>query len=72
MNTNTANIPAGSNISKNIVMNTDNEIIEPVDSIVIYEHICDKKNCKRVLTLNLMGTTPAHLKGWELIDLLHN
>jgi tRNA-dependent cyclodipeptide synthase len=64
---NTANIPAGSNISKNIVMNTDNEIIEPVDSIVIYEHICDKKNCKQILTLNLVGTTPAHLKGWELV-----
>lgn len=62
-----ANIPAGSNIPKNVVMDTDNNVIEPIDSIAIYEHIGKKDGCKQVLTLNLVGTTPAHLKGWELV-----
>jgi len=65
---NTANIPTGNFIPKNIILNTDNEIVEPIDSIVIYEHICEKNNCKQMLTLNLVGTTPAHLKGWELVQ----
>jgi len=64
---NTANIPAGSNISKNVVMNTDNEIIEPIDSIVIYEHICEEESCKQILTLNLVDSTPVYLKGWKLV-----
>ena len=68
MNTNTANIPEGYAIPKNVVLNTDNEVVEVLDSIAIYEHICEKDGRKRVLTLNLVGTTPAHLKGWELVQ----
>jgi len=64
---NTANIPAGNNFPKNTVLNMDDDIVEPLDSIVIYEHVCEKNNCKHILTLNLVGTTPAHLKGWELV-----
>jgi len=65
---NTANIPAGNNLPKNTVLNMDNDLIEPIDSIVIYEHICEGNTCKQILTLNLMDSTPAHLKGWELVQ----
>jgi len=68
MNTNTANIPEGYAIPKNVVLNTNNEVVEVLDSVAIYEHICEKDGRKRVLTLNLVGTTPAHLKGWELVQ----
>jgi len=68
MNTNTANIPEGYAIPKNVVLNTDNEVVEVLDSIAIYEHDCEKDGHKRILTLNLVGTTPAHLKGWELVQ----
>ena len=65
---NTANIPEGYAIPKNVVLNTDNKVVEVLDSIAIYEHICEKDGRKRILTLNLVGTTPAHLKGWELVQ----
>ena len=68
MNTNTANIPEGYAIPKNVVLNTNNEVVEVLDSVAIHEHICEKDGRKRVLTLNLVGTTPAHLKGWELVQ----
>jgi len=67
MNTNTANIPTGYAIPKNVVLNTDNEVVEVLDSIAIYEHIFEKDGRKRILTLNLVGTSPVHLKGWELV-----
>ncbi len=67
MNTNTANIPEGYAIPKNVVLNTDNEVVEVLDSIAIYEHIFEKDGRKRILTLNLVGTSPVHLKGWELV-----
>lgn len=63
----TANIPLNNSIPQNIVVNTENEEIKLFDSIAIYEHVCEKTNRKRVLTLNLVGTSPAHLKGWELV-----
>lgn len=53
-------------IPGNIITNTNNEIIEPIDSMIIYEHE-EKDGKKYALTLNLVGTTPAHLKGWELV-----
>lgn len=62
-----SDFPIGSDIPKNIVLNTNNDVVQPLDSIAIYEHVCDKTACKRVLTLNLVGTTPAHLRGWELV-----
>jgi len=58
----------GSDIRNNVVLNTDNEAVKVIDSIAIYEHICEKDGRKWVLTLNLVGTTPAHLKGWELVQ----
>lgn len=64
----TANIPAGNNFPKNTVLNMDNNIVEPIDSIVIYEHICERNTCKQILTLNLVDSTPVHLKGWELVQ----
>jgi cyclo(L-tyrosyl-L-tyrosyl) synthase len=64
---NTANIPAGNNFPKNTVLNMDNNVIEPIDSIVVYEHICERNTCKQILTLNLVDSTPVHQKGWELI-----
>jgi|GEM_PF-6130878 len=64
----TANIPTGNFIPKNIILNTDNDIVEVLDSIVIYEHLCEEDGHKRILTLNLVGDTPAHLKGWELVQ----
>lgn len=55
-------------IADNIVVNNDihHETVEAIDSIIIYEstNIAGKK---QALTLNLVGTTPAHLKGWELV-----
>lgn len=63
----TANIPLNNAIPNNNVLNTNNEVVEVLDSIAIYEHFCKKKQCHQVLTLNLLGTTPAHLKGWELV-----
>jgi tRNA-dependent cyclodipeptide synthase len=63
----TANLPLNNTIPNNLVLNTYNETVEVLDSIAIYEHICEKTKHKRVLTLNLLGTTPAHLKGWELV-----
>ncbi len=63
----TANLPLNNTIPNNLVLNTYNETVEVLDSIAIYEHICEKTKHKSVLTLNLLGTTPAHLKGWELV-----
>lgn len=63
----TNNIPTGSNLSNNELLNTNNETIEVLDSIAIYEHVCKKSGCKKILTLNLVGQTPAHKKGWELV-----
>jgi hypothetical protein len=51
---------------ENTITNTDNEVIEPLESIEIYTHT-SKEGKKYRLTLNLVGTTPAHLKGWELV-----
>jgi len=65
---NTAHIPSGNGIYKYTTLSVDNSVIEPLDSIVIYEHVCEKKDCKRMLTLNLVGTTTAHQKGWELVQ----
>lgn len=62
-----AALPIGNNMSKNIVLNTDNDVVQPLDSIVIYEHSYENVPSKRLLTLNLVGTTPVHLKGWELV-----
>jgi len=64
---NTANIPESYAIPKNVVLNTNNDVVEVLDSVAIYEHVCEKDGRKRILTLNLVGTTPAHLKGWELV-----
>ncbi len=63
----TANIPVNNIIPNNILLDTHNETVEVLDSIAIYEHVCEKTKRKRVLTLNLVGTTPAHLMGWELV-----
>lgn len=63
----TANIPVNNSIVKNTVLNAYNDIVNPVDSIAIYEHVCENTMSKRILTLNLVGTTPTHLKGWELV-----
>ncbi len=62
-----ATLPIGNNMPKNIVLNTDNDVVQPLDSIVIYEHSYENVPSKRLLTLNLVGTTPVHLKGWELV-----
>lgn len=63
----TNSIPFGRQISNNVVLNTNNESIEVLDSIAIYEHVCKRNGCRKVLTLNLVGETPAHKKGWELV-----
>lgn len=63
----TENFPTNHIIPKNTVLNTENNKIEVLDSIAIYEHTCEKSLCKRVLTLNLVGATPVHQKGWELV-----
>lgn len=59
----TANIPVNNIIPQNIILNTENKEVEPYDSIAIYEH-----QNGQVLTLNLVGTTPAHLRGWQLVQ----
>lgn len=63
----TANIPLNNIIRNNIVLNTYNETVKTLDSIAIYEHVCKKNGHVQILTLNLLSTTPAHLKGWELV-----
>lgn len=63
----TANTPVNNAFVKNTVLNMNNDIVHPVDSIAIYEHVCEKSLSRRVLTLNLVETTPVHLKGWELV-----
>lgn len=46
--------------------NENGEVVEPIESIIIYEHIGEEGK-KYYLSLNLMDTTPAYLKGWELV-----
>jgi tRNA-dependent cyclodipeptide synthase len=53
-------------IPGNFITNANHETIEIIDSLMIYEH-SGKNDKKYQLTLNLVGTTPAHLKGWELV-----
>lgn len=48
------------------ITNEKGEVVEPIESIIIYEHIGEEDKRYR-LSLNLTGTTPAHLKGWELV-----
>lgn len=49
------------------ITNEDGEMIEPIESIIIYEHIGEEGK-RYQLSLNLVDTTPAHLKGWELVQ----
>jgi len=56
----------GSVNSKNMVLNAVNEEIQPLESMILYEHFCEKKQLLQTVSLHLIDTTLTHQRGWEL------